>query len=102
MGRQVKEKRVSQGIDEVVPYKITTTPWGGSPSGVSFKVYTVEEGTFTDVTSTACAGSATVSTDDIILPGMSWATEGAMLRAEVKWTSGSATLETFFEVTMER
>lgn len=100
--RQVKEKRVSQGVDEVIPYAITTTPWGGSPAGVSFKVFTADEGTFTDVTTTAAAGSATVSSDVIILPGLGWATEGAMLRTEVKWTSGGATLETFFEVTIER
>ena len=92
--RDVEQGVLQQGVDESIPYTLTTTPWGSSPTSVSVKAYArTGVAVWSDVTSTVLAGTATVSGDIITLPALSALTEGVEYRIEVKFTSASTIFE---------
>jgi len=97
ISREVKEGLLFQGADEKVAYTITTTPWGSSPSSVTFKAY--NDVTNSDVTSTVYpSGSATANGDVITLPLLQALTAKSYYRIEIKFDSGGNTFELFFRV----
>jgi len=94
---------VPQGEAEHVPYALLTTGWGGTPTSVSHKVLKyISADTYTDVTSTCAAGSATVSSDTITLPKLIALVRGVTYRIEVAFTSGGADWVAWFQVRGER
>ena len=101
--RQVAEGEQYQGVDEEVVYTISTTKWGGSPSGVSVAVYSVSGSTYTDVKSTVMpSGSPSVSGDVITLPPLKALTQGTIYRIEVKFTAGGNVLEPYVIIKAQR
>jgi len=97
VSREVKEGLLYQGADEKIAYTITTTPWGSSPSSVTFKAY--NDDSEADVTSTVYpSGSATANGDVITLPLLQALTVGTYYRVEVKFDSGGNTFEVYFRV----
>ena len=91
-----------QGVGESLPYSITTTPWGASPTSVSYHVYEYVGGTPTsDVTSSVSSGSASVNGDIITLPNIHSLTAGTLYRVVVTFTSGGATYQPWFEILAE-
>ena len=90
--RQIIESPLYMGEDEQIPYTLTTTPWGSSPTSV---VVTVKlESDLSDVTSTVIpSGSASVLGDVITLPVIRNLTTGVRYRLEVKWTIGTRVQE---------
>lgn len=101
--REVKEGTQYQGADEEVYYKITTTPWGSTPSSTGASAYTVSGSTYTDVSTTVLTGSTSVSGDVITLPKLSSLTEGTAYRIEVGFTESNGNVyECYFHVQCER
>ena len=84
-----------QGVDEIIAYTLTTTPWGSSPSSVSVAVKDVTAGAAaTDVTNTVMpTNSPTVSGDVITLSPLKLLTDSHKYRVEVKFTCSGNVLE---------
>jgi len=99
--RAVKERDITQGVDEEIVYTLTTTPWGSSPTDVSVKAYDVEN-SHEDVTSTVLSGSSSITGDVITLPTLKSLVANKTYRIEVKFTSGGNVFEPWFEVRGER
>jgi hypothetical protein len=98
--RAVKEGRQPQGEDEIVPYTLTTTPWGSAPASVSVKAKDLADDS--DVTATVFpVNSPVVSGDVITLSPLKLLTRGHLYRVEVKFVIGTATYEAFFEIQAE-
>lgn len=83
--REVAEGLQTQGADEGITYRITTTNWGSSPSNISV---VVKDGAGTDVTATVTSGSASTSGDIVVLPKISGLTAATLYRVEVQFDSG--------------
>jgi len=95
--REGKEGLQVQGVDEEIPYTITTTPWGSSPTNVA--VVAKNEATSADVTSTVFpTNSPTVAGDVITLSPLKSLTAGTLYRIEVKFTTGTTIWEAYFRV----
>ena len=88
---EIAEGKLYQGIDEEVPYNITTTPWLSSPTGPTVVVY--DEQDESDVTSSVGAITATTSGDVITMSVLKSLTLGHSYRIEVKFTVGSGIYE---------
>lgn len=89
---------VEQGIAEEIPYTITTTLWGASPS--AFTVTAKQAGN--DVTSTVIpSGSATVSGNVITLPVIKSLTADLQYRIDTKFTTGGAKFVAWFLINAE-
>jgi hypothetical protein len=90
--REIKESPMGQGVDEIIAYTLTTTPWGSSPSSVSVVVYDVTTGARTDVTSVVMPTNSPSATLDVItLSPLKLLTAEHIYRVEVKFTcSGNA------------
>jgi hypothetical protein len=99
--REVLEGQQLQGENEKIAYRITTTPWGSSPSNVAVVVKDVLD-SYRDVTSTVMPGSPTVSGDVITLPKLIGLTDGRIYRVEVKFDSAGTTFECYFDVGAEK
>ena len=98
---EVIEGLREQGQDEWVPYKVNTTPWGGSPSSPSIKAY--DEADWSDVTTTVFpTNEPTTSSDDVVLSLFGDLTLNHTYRVEVQCTIGTATLEGHFRVVCVR
>lgn len=91
--REIRESPVEQGSDESITYNLITTPWGGSPTSPSVKVYELDGGVLTDVTATVCTGTASVVGDKITLPAIDDLKIGKTYRVEVLWTKGVSQFE---------
>ena len=98
--REVVESRLTQGADESIPYALTTTNWGSSPTNVAVVAKNVTAGN-TDVTATVLSGAASVSGDVITLPTLISLTAGNLYRIEVKFTISSTIFEAFLLVQAE-
>lgn len=96
--REVVET-LSQGEDEEISYSVDTSPWGGSPTGVSV---VVKDENGTDVTSTVMpVNSPTVNVDTITLSALKSLTAGVTYRIEVKFSSGGNVLEAIIPIAAE-
>jgi len=103
VSREVTEGTQLQGTDESVYYKLTTTPWGSTPTSISVKAFSKSDSDLTDVTSTVLSGSVSTDGDVITLPKFYSLTEGTLYRVEVKFTeSGGNVYEAYFYVQAER
>ena len=92
INREFKESPMAQGVDEIVAYNLTTTPWGSSPTSPVVKIY---DSAGTDVSSTNLTGSATVNGDVITTPAVKTLTNGNRYKMQVKFVSGGNTYEAF-------
>lgn len=91
--REAIESPLEQGEDERIPYQITTTPWGSSPSSVTITLKRVDpDGTMSDVTSTNLTGSSSVAGDVITTPTVYGLTADTKYRLEYKFTTGTKVL----------
>ena len=94
--REVIESPIDQGIDEVISYSLTTTPWGSTPSSPAVVVYDITNGTYTDVTTTVMpVNIPTIDGDVITLSPLRGLTANQKYRIEVKFTSGGNVFEPF-------
>jgi hypothetical protein len=101
--RQVQESPMKQGVDEIIVYTLTTTPWGSSPGSVSVKVYDITTTTSVDVTSTVMPTNSPSANGDVItLSPLKLLTAGQVYRVEVKFTCGGNTFEAFCKVEAEQ
>lgn len=91
--REIKESPWEQGVEEVRPYVLTTTPWGGSPSNAVVKLY--EGAALTDVSATKLTGAASIVGDDITTPAVTGLEDGKRYRLEIKYTIGGRTEEAY-------
>lgn len=99
--REVKESDLRQGVDEKIPYDITTTPWVSGPSTPTVVVKDVDND-FADVTTTLLPTNSPAAAGDVItLDPLQAGTQDTRYRIEVKWVVGVATYETWFEVVFE-
>jgi hypothetical protein len=86
--RQIIESPLYQGEDERIPYTLTTTPWGSSPTSPAVVVKL--ESDLSDVTATVIpSGSASVAGDVITLPIIRNLTTGVRYRLEIQFTIGT-------------
>ncbi len=97
--RRITESPISQGEDEIVSYKLTTTPWGSAPTAVTVIVFDVTGAANTaawiNVTATVMpVNSPTVAGDVITLSPLKLLTDGKIYRMEIRFTSGANTFET--------
>lgn len=101
--REIKESPIKQGVDEIIAYTLTTTPWGSSPSSVAVVVKDVTKGeTLTDVTNTVMpTNSPSVSGDVITLSPLKLLTVDHKYRVEVKFTCSGNVFEAFAHVLAE-
>lgn len=101
--REIAQSPMKQGVDEIIAYTLTTTPWGSSPSSVTVTVYDVTPGaTLTDVTSTVMpTNSPSVSGDVITLSALKLLTADHKYRVEVKFTCSGNVFEAFCHVLAE-
>jgi hypothetical protein len=95
--REIKEGLQYQGVDEIIVYTLTTTPWGSSPGTLSVQVYSIaSSGARTDVTATVMpSGSPSAVGDVISLPALKLLTAGVLYRVEVKFTCSGNVFEAY-------
>ena len=97
--REVAEGPQTQGANEKITYTVTTTNWVSSPASVAMYV---DDSDGTDVTSTVCTGSTSVSTNTITLKAISGLAAGERYKVRVQFTAGSgAPYEAFFYIDCE-
>ena len=99
--REVLQGRLTQGADEKIPYQLTTTPWGSSPSSVVVKCYDITTGARTDVTATNLSGSASVNGDVITCPLLQSLTADKTYRLEIQFVTSGITWECFVIIAAE-
>ena len=95
--REVREGRMPQGVDEQIAYRITTTPWGTSPSSPAV-VAKDRSAADSDVSATVLSGSPSVAGDVVTTPLVRSLTEGHLYRIEVRFTCSGNVFEAWFEV----
>ena len=94
--RKIIESPLYQGVDEEIPYGLTITPWGASPTSISVVLKDVNG---VDVSTTHLSGVATVSGNVITLPVLKDLVADTWYRLEVKYTlSGNTIVEAWAEV----
>lgn len=102
ISREVKESPMTQGVDEQIAYKLTTTPWGSSPSAPSCVVYDITDGTRTDVTATVMPTNAPVAlADEITLSLLKSLTANHLYRVEIKFTCSGNVFEAYANINAE-
>ena len=99
--RKIVESPLWQGKDEQIAYKLTTTPWGSTPSSVAVALYDVTTEADTDVSATSLSGTAGVSGDVITTPVVKLLTAGNIYRLEIKFTVNSNVTEAFAYIMAE-
>ena len=102
--REVKEGIQLQGADETITYKITSTPWGATPTSLDAKIYSydIDTAAYSEVTSSNMTGTASASSDVITLPSIHSLTAGTRYRVEVKFTSSGNVFEPYFWIYAQR
>ena len=99
--RVVAEGLKYQGVDELLIYSLTTTPWGSTPTSVAVKAYD-ESAASADVTATVLSGSASVVGDVITLPTLKSLTADHAYRIEIKFSADGSTWEAILPVLAQR
>lgn len=93
--REIVESPLIQGVDEIIAYTLTTTPWGSSPSSVSVVVKDITT-TVSDVTNTVMpTNSPSVSGNVITLSPLKLLTDQHIYRVEVKFTISGNVFEAY-------
>jgi len=98
--REIREGRITQGVDEQIPYSVNVAPWGTSPTSVTVVVKDASNSN-TDVTATVTTGSSSVSGNVITLPTIYNLTQGNTYRVEVKFTVNGRVLECYAYIDAE-
>jgi hypothetical protein len=93
--REVIESPLTQGVDEQIKYTLDTTPWGGSPSSATAKIFSISNGTKVDTTITNISGSSMISGNIITLPTVSNLIVRTTYRLEVQFTVGGNLFEAY-------
>lgn len=93
--REFAESPIYQGEDERLAYRFSTLPWGGSPTNVSIKFYTVNKTVKTDVTATKLSGSSGVDGNYITTPLIIALVPNAKYRMEAQWWKDGNLVEAF-------
>jgi len=101
--RGVNEGLQQQGVDEIITYTLTTTPWGSTPTSIVVGVDDRTNVSLTgaiDVTATVMPTNTPVAAGDVItLSPLKLLTAGHLYRVEVKFTAASGnTFEPYFDV----
>ena len=99
--REVLESPLPQGSSERIPYKIDTTPWGGSPTSVVVTVLD-NSNNDADVTGSTTTGTSSVSGNVITTPSIYQLTAGKEYTVYVKFSSGSNIFEPYFKLVCAR
>ena len=100
--RAVVEATQRQGIDEIVTYNITTTPWGTSPTTCSLGMWERISGCWTNVTTDTTTGTILTVGDIITLPGIKSLEEGHTYRAITVFTASGNMLSCYFDIVGEK
>lgn len=92
INRMVRESPIPQGVDEKIPYRLTVTPWGSSPTNVSVVVFditdTEDEADWTDVTATVLpTNEPSILGDVITISKLQALTDGHIYRMEITFTT---------------
>src|SRR3990167_11440141 len=99
--REVREGTQVQGVDEIIVYTIDVSAWSSSPTSPAVVVKDMSASAL-DVTSTVMpSGSPSVGGTIITLPPLKLLTISHRYRVEVKFVSGTQTLEVYFFVEAE-
>lgn len=98
--RQVNETDIYQGEDEKIAYRLTTTPWGTSPTDVSVSFYDITYGGRVSANA-FLSGVASVSGDVITCPIIQGLIPNRKYRLEIKFVSGGNTWEVFAIINSE-
>jgi hypothetical protein len=93
--REFQESPFGQGEDERCAYRFSTLPWGGSPTSVSMKLYSMNKETKTDVSATNLFGSTTVDGNYVTTPLIISLVANTKYRLEVQWVKDGNTVEAF-------
>jgi hypothetical protein len=98
--RMIKESPFPQGEDEIISYRLTTTPWGSSPTAVNVTVFDVtgadETADWDNVTATVMpVNSPAVLGDVITLSPLKLLMDGHIYRIEIRFTCSGNVFETF-------
>lgn len=94
--RRIRESPLYQGVDEIISYTLSTTPWGGSPSSPTLTVYDFSDNS--DVTATVTSGALVVSGDDITTPAFLNLANGTHYRLELTFVIDGNTFETWCDL----
>ena len=87
VNRAAIESPLVQGQDEAVPYRLDTTPWGGTPTDPTV---VVKNGNGSEVTVDVMpTNSPTVSGNFITLSKLQSLKVGRPYRLEIKWTGAN-------------
>ena len=99
INRQVLEGPLKQGVDEIIAYAITTTPWGAAPTVVVVGVDDRTTGAAVDAAATVMPTNApTVLGDVITLSPLKLLTAAHTYRVEVRFTVNGNVLEVYVDV----
>jgi len=101
--REIIESPLYQGQDEQIIYRLTTTPWGSTPTNVDCSIYIISGSTYTEYSSVLFgATTATVSGDIITTPTVKSLTNGTDYRLEIKFTCSGSIFEPFANIRGQR
>lgn len=88
----------NQGVDEKIAYRLTTTPWGSSPSNVVVAAKDLTNNSVVVTSTVFPTNSPSASGDIITLSLLQALTNNHLYRIEIKFDVGGNTLECYFEV----
>ncbi len=101
--RQVEQGQLPQGLDEIISYKVDTTPWGGPPTSPVLKVWRHDNGAWVDVTATvAPSGAPTVDGNIITFQPIKLLEDDFVYRAIFQWIYSGNTLSAFLDILAEK
>lgn len=98
--REVAEGERPQGENESLPYTLTVTEWGSSPTATSCTVKDRTAGGV-DVTTSVTTGSTSVASDTITLPLIHSLVPGHVYRVYVQFTVSGGDWEAYFDIRAE-
>ena len=95
----VTESPKAQSYKDEVPYSLTTTPWGSTPTSVTITVYDITDGKERDVTTTVMpTNSPSVAGDVITASVLKLLTPGHIYRMYFKFTTSGKVFAPFLIV----
>jgi hypothetical protein len=102
ISREIEQGEQDQGSREQKAYTIDVTPVGDTPVSVSWKIWDVSNGDYTDTTSTNMSGSAATTGNLLTSPAVVSLSVGHRYRVAVLYTVGQQVAESFFYITGTR
>jgi hypothetical protein len=99
--REVVQKNIVMGVDEVVAWAIDVSNWCSNPTNPAVALYD-ETNDMLDVSSTCLDGTASASDSTVTTPYIKSLTQGHTYRCEVQFAESGNTFECFFRIRAER